>query len=376
MKDNIYFDYNATTPLRKEVKELILSLPLLPYNPSSIHFYGRKAKELLTQARTRITNLLKIPTQYQITFTGSGTETNNFVLNGIKNKVIITCQTEHSSILKNLEYLEHEFIQLNNDGTINLENYEQILIKYTGRGLVSVMMANNETGVIQNIKELVVLAHKYGCLFHSDAVQAFGKIPLNIEDLDIDLVTISSHKIGGPVGAAALIYKKSIDLKPFIKGGGQEQNLRGGTENIIAILGFCKAIELALSELESFNIHTSILIDYLISFLKTTTNDIIIIGEEAPRLPNTVCFNMPKVNSYTQVINFDLSGFAISAGSACSSGSLKASHVISSMGYEENVANSSIRVSVGLSNTLEEIKLFIAKWQELYNELSIQANAA
>lgn len=376
MTETIYFDYNATTLLRKEVQNLILSMPLIPYNCSSIHRYGRESKKILSDARSKISSLLNLSDQYQIIFTSSGTEANNLALKNLEDKVIITSPTEHLSVLNSLERANHEILEVSNNGIINLKQYEKLLSKYQGKAIVSLMIANNETGIIQDIKLLTQLAHKYDCLFHTDAVQAFGKMPIDIEDLNVDFITLSSHKIGGPLGAAALIYKKSINIKPLINGGGQEQNLRAGTENLSSILGFAKAVELTLGELDSYYNHTSTIIHYLETNIEAISKEVVIIGKNIPKLSNTLCFTMPNVSSYIQVINFDLEGFAVSAGSACSSGKIKASHVLSSMGYPEEIGSSAIRVSIGLNNTLDEAKLFIKKWKEIYNRLSIKNEAA
>lgn len=376
MTEIIYFDHNATTPLREEVRDLILSMPLLPYNCSSIHRHGRESKKILSEARSKISNLLNLSDRYQIIFTASGTEANNLALKSLEGKVIITSPTEHLSVLNSLGESKHEILQISNDGMINIEQYEKTLIKNQGNAIVSIMIANNETGIRQDIKPLIDLAHKYNCFFHTDAVQAFGKIAIDIEDLDVDFITLSSHKIGGPLGAAALIFKKSINIRPLINGGGQEQNLRAGTENLPSIVGFAKAIELTLGELNSYCDHTSKIINYLEANIKTISKEVVIIGENISRLPNTLCFTMPNISSYIQVINFDLEGFAVSAGSACSSGRIKASHVLSSMGYSEEIGSSAIRVSIGLSNNLDEAKLFIEKWKDIYNRLSAQDAAA
>jgi cysteine desulfurase len=369
MNDNlIYLDYNATTPLNIRVSEAMTKFQSLPLNASSVHNFGRKAKSLIEQARLNIAKVLGIidTDNYKITFTSSGSEANNLIINSFKNSTIAISTTEHASIINPVKNYNYKFIEVNKEGIIDLNQLENILINNPDIKLISIIMANNETGVIQDIKSIADIVHKYGVLLHSDLIQAIGKISINIEELGIDIATISAHKFGGPTGAACLISKKNIQLIPQIFGGGQEQGARAGTENCLAIIGFGEAALMIEDYLEK-NIEVRKLRDYLEEQLSSYA---IVIGKGSNRLPNTSCLIMSNVSSETQVINFDLQGIYVSAGSACSSGKISISHVLTAYGYDNTLASCAIRISLGIDTTKQHIDSFIKCWLEIYKRLT------
>lgn len=367
--ERIYLDYNATSIMDQKVSELMINMlhKSISYNPSSIHYDGRNARVIMEEARQEIAKNLSIDykkNNTHIIFTSSGTEANNLALNNFKSHILLIGSTEHVSIMDN-NHLSQIIIEVNNNGLINSEDLRSLLKENAGPKLVSIMLANNETGVINNIKELSEIAHQEGAVFHCDGSQAFGKIKVDFNDLGCDLLTISSHKCGGPVGAAALIANKNLVLKPSIKGGKQEQGLRAGTENLLAISGFGMAAKYCDEKIRKFN-EISALRDFMEQEILKAAPEAIIIGSKAPRLPNTSSIRMPNVKSEEQLIRFDLAGISISAGSACSSGRIASSHVLRAMKIDEKIANEVIRVSLGLKTTKEQIEKFVKLWKEIY----------
>lgn len=374
MKQSIYLDYNATAPLLDEVKEVMLEVMGAPYNASSVHSFGRKAKQLLESARQNIATALDAG-GYQVIFTASGTEANNQALSCLNEPhELFISAVEHDSIMKIGNKLHARVLPVDENGIIDLNAMEKLLLSSQKKPFVSIMLANNETGVIQPIHEIAQIVFKHGGFLHCDIVQAVGKIPLSINNLNADMVTISGHKLGGPVGAAALIIKKGLQVKPFQVGGGQESGYRAGTENIAAIVGFAKAVEVAVKNMPAGRKR-----DYLESRIKEIAKDAVIAGEKAKRLPNTSNIAMPNMTAETQVIAFDLEGIAISSGSACSSGKVAESHVLSAMNVDQGLRNNAIRVSTGAQTTEEEIEAFIKTWERLYkkaNDSHINKEAA
>lgn len=359
MEPRVYLDHNATTPLKSCVMEAMLALPPLPYNPSSIHSYGREARRIVEEARRQIKRALKLEGHdgYECVFTASGTEANNLALKGLNTQTLLVSAIEHASVLK-IEHGNRKVIPVTSEGIVDLAALETLLAEAEGKILVSVMLANNETGILQPIREIAELAQRYDALVHCDAVQAFGKIDVAPVDLNVDLLTISAHKCGGPLGAGALIYKKKYPLSAIITGGGQERSLRSGTENVPAIVGFgAAAANLA---------YDAAGISALRDGLETSLEGARMIGKRMPRLPNTSYLVMPGVASETQLIDFDLKGVAVSAGSACSSGKVTVSHVLLAMGVPEKEAACAVRVSLGEGTSENDITRFIAVWKELY----------
>ena len=369
MEDKIYFDNNATSIIDKEALHAMFKAASRSFNPSSLHSSGRKAREMLEQARAKIAKSVGIELyngNYDVLFVSSGTEANNFVVNNFK--ILLISAIEHYSIIRPAEKAkELYFIPVDQNGKIDTESYVEILKKIDGKKLVSIMFANNETGVLQDIEKLVKIAHEYGAIFHCDAVQAFGKIDLDLNQLDSDLITISSHKCGGPTGVAALIYKKKLSLEPIISGGGQERRLRSGTENIPAIVGFSVIAENIKAKIESFT-RIRALRDLLEEEIFKITNGAMFYSKDVPRLPNTSMIKMPQVNNLLQLIKFDLNNIEISVGAACSSGKVEASHVLLAMGVSKEDADCTIRVSLGESSTKEEVERFVKVWSKIYQE--------
>jgi cysteine desulfurase len=357
----IYFDNNATAILLPAVREAMLDVMVDPLNASSVHHFGRNAKLILETARNRIMNFSGADQNYHAIFTASGTEGNNLAIKGLPEFKIITTAIEHTSVLSVGEGL----IPVDGNGVVDLSALEAICARQNGKFLVSIMAANNETGAIQPIREAAALVHKHGGIIHSDATQSFGKVDFNVCDLGLDMVTISAHKLGGPLGAAALIARKNLELTPIMFGGGQELRYRPGTQNIPAIHGFGVATELAPSMISDYRIIKKIR-DYIQEQIRAISPASIVFSEKADRLPNTLSITMPDIPSETQVIHFDINGFAVSAGSACSSGRVDIPYVQMAMGYDEAIARTSLRISLGISNTIEEADLFIKAWRNLF----------
>ncbi|WHQ46608.1 MAG: aminotransferase class V-fold PLP-dependent enzyme [Candidatus Midichloria sp.] len=361
--NKIYFDHNATTRLLPEIKKELLELFQYPLNASSTHANGRAAKYYLENARNRVKGLVNADEQYNVVFTSSGTEANNLAILGIKNVNPLVSVIEHSSVL---DLVSRATIKILPNGLINLAELEKTLAVCGDQAtLISVMLANNETGVIQPIKDIVSLAKNKGAIIHTDATQAPGKIAIDINDLGVDMMTISSHKFGGPMGAAALIYKKSLDLKPIIIGGGQEYRIRSGTHNIYAIHGFGVACFLE-GKYRKLMAKVEPIRDYIEEEISAIAEQSVFFGKDAIRLPNTSSIGMPNVTAEAQTIHFDINSIAISNGSACSSGTSKLPHVYMAMGYSLEEAKTAIRISLGINNTYEEANKFVQVWKDLY----------
>lgn len=363
----IYFDHNATTPVLPQVVNAMNEYISEPLNPSSSHSYGRRGKMLLENARAQVAKAIGADGRYQTVFTGSGTEANNIALRGLPGYPVVTSTIEHPSVLS---VVGEGLISVDHNGVVSLEDLEEILAHVKKPILISIIYANNEIGVIQPLDSIIKLARKYNALVHSDMTQAFGKIPVRLMDLDIDLVTVSAHKIGGPQGVGALIYKKNLPLQPLMQGGGQEQKIRPGTQNMLAIHGFGIAASLI-----DTNKYAKIaeLRDYLEAEIQNICPQTVVFSGESIRIPNTTSFSMPNTNSETQLIHFDTKGFAVSAGSACSSGRIDLPKTHMSLGYDEATSRAAIRVSLGISNTKDEVDSFIESWRELYEQSKVAA---
>lgn len=362
---SIYLDYNSTTMMVNEVKAAIAALSGKPLNPSSIHSFGRQAKGLIEKAREEVMSLVGLNMHkgdYSLIFTSSGTEANNLIIHNFSQGRVLISSTEHISILKHKEYHNNiDLLAVDENGIVRMDQLESWLEKNTGASnLVSIIFANNETGIIQPIKEIAALVHKYGALIHSDIVQAPGKIEIDLEDLDLDFATLSGHKFGGPIGAAGLLHKTKHHIKAQLLGGGQEKSSRSGTENVQAIVGFGVAALKAKAELASNYAHMNDLKNLLEKELGA-----IVIGQNTLRLPNTSMIVMPGIKASQQLIAFDMRGFAISTGAACSSGKVKASHVLKAMNFDDDLAECAIRVSLGPSNDKEDVYRFVEVWKEI-----------
>ncbi|WP_339045214.1 aminotransferase class V-fold PLP-dependent enzyme [Candidatus Mesenet endosymbiont of Agriotes lineatus] len=361
----VYADYNSTASIGNSVKEntsYILSYKTL--NPSSVHQAGQRVCKILQDARDDICSFTCASDNKEILFTSSATEANNLAMKGMKEYVQVISAVEHPSIMRSVS--NPYIISVDCDGMINLTELEKILCKLQGKKiLVSVMMANNEIGVIQPIKEIAQISHKFGAICHTDAAQACGKIDVNMEDLGVDLLTLSAHKMGGLTGAGALIFDKNLQIEPIITGGGQEKGLRAGTENVIAIASFSSAVK-QIPELLGKANRIEELRDQLESEILKIADNAIIFGKNVDRLPNTSCICMPGVKSDVQLMIFDTNNIAISSGAACSSGRIEPSYVLLAMGATKEQAECSIRISIGWNTTGDDIEKIINCWYNIY----------
>jgi cysteine desulfurase len=358
----IYLDYNASTPLDPQVKEAMSWAAERFGNPSSIHQEGRQARALVDQARSNVARLLQCD-QRRIVFTSGGTESNNLAIigtaraNRTKGNHLVTCQIEHSSVLNAFHQLEREgfevtYLPPTSEGLIDPESLRTALRKNTI--LVSIMMANNEIGTIQPVAEFAAISHENGTLFHTDAIQALGKIPVHADEIEADLISLSAHKIYGPKGAGALFCSASAQLEPLLRGGTHEQGLRAGTENVAAIHGFGVAAGILVDEGLPQLIDLRNKIEAGLS-----REQVRILCQNTSRLPNTVNFYFPEWTGESLVMALDLEGFAVSNGSACASGIIEPSHVIRALGYNDEVARSVVRVSLGKYTQAAEIDSFL-----------------
>jgi len=365
---NIYFDHAATTPTHPDVLE-----KMLPYftelygNPSSIYKFAQGNKTALDTAREQVTAAINAE-EKEIFFTSGGTEADNWAILGIaenyKNKGnhIITTQIEHHAVLHTCEYLEKNgyevtYLPVDADGIVDLVSLKNAIKENTI--LISIMYANNEIGTIQPIKEIGKIAKEAGVLFHTDAVQAVGHLAIDVKDLQIDLLSISAHKLYGPKGIGALYVKKGVKLKAFIHGGGQERKRRGGTENVPAIVGFGMAIERAINNMALESKREAELRDYLIAEVLDKVPFSKLNGHPVNRLPNNANISFDFIEGESMLIMLDMQGFCASSGSACTSGSLDPSHVLLAIGLKHESAHGSLRLTLGESNTKEEIDLFV-----------------
>jgi cysteine desulfurase len=362
-KDLLYLDHNATSILRPEVFARMAEIFGSPYNASSTHSMGRAAKELLSEARTTLSDTIHC-TPEEVTFTSGGTESNNLVLNSSWDQIFCSA-TEHDSIYKNDR---SEKIPVLKSGVLDLDALEKKLgSKKEGKTLVSVHWANNETGVIQPIEDIVKIAHHYGAFVHSDGVQALGKVPLSFQDSGLDFLSLSAHKMGGPQGVGAIIGKKENALSPLFLGGGQEKSRRPGTENMAAIVGFGESLKyIDLDVFKNLEKHHRDLESELIQFSKQHGRESSVVGKEARRVPNTTCFTMSETSNQSQLIYFDLEGVNVSIGSACSSRSVKLSHVLKNMRLSEEIVGSAIRISSGWNTTESDFVRFKKGWVTLF----------
>ena len=360
----IYFDHNATTAMHPEVlQEMMPFLSEQQGNPTSNHKFGRRAQTAIEEAREKVAFSVNAHPS-QVIFTASGTESNNTIINGIAQSYPEThfaySAIEHPCISEPIKSLSRKGfmatkIPVNKQGLLDLED---VKIDIKNRiSFLSVMMANNETGVIQDLPKIIKWAKLKKMIVHTDAVQALGKIPVDFEMLEVDAMTISSHKIYGPQGVAALILNKKIDMSPFIIGGGQEKGLRSGTENIAAIIGFGKACERTKENMVIIDRDIKPLQAILIKELKKM--GAIIFGEDSKRLNNTIFFAFNRIDGATLLTALDRKGFALASGSACSSNNNEPSHVLIEMGVNEEIAQGAIRISLGINSKKTDVETFL-----------------
>jgi len=360
MRSHSYLDWNATAPLRPEARAAMLAALDLPGNPSSVHGPGRQARGLMDQARAAVAALIGVKPA-QLVFTSGGTEADVLALIGTGRKAVLLSGIEHDAVRRTAPG-DAVTLPVGPDGVLDLNILDAKLAEVASPALVSVMAANNETGVIQPIAEIARIAHAHGALFHCDAVQLAGRQPLDMAGLGIDLLTLSAHKIGGPKGVGALALREGLGLAPLIPGGGQESRRRGGTENLPGIAGFGAAAQSAEAAMAEEGARIRALRDAMEAALKSALPDLVIFGETAPRIPNTSLIGHPGLKAETVVMAMDLAGVAVSAGAACSSGKVERSAVLDAMGVDPALAGSAIRISLGWTTTPEEVDRCIAAY--------------
>jgi len=372
----IYLDHNATTPLHPEVQETMKEAMAVFGNPSSLHAFGREARHLVEESREKIAAFIGASPE-EIIFTGSGSEANNTVLSMFScisphcaipahdHRQILTTTIEHPCILEASKCLKERggrvnYVPVDPTGKVKVDELERMM---TGRtGMVSVMMANNEIGTIQDITTIARLAHEGGALFHTDAVQAVGKIPVNVKDLDADFLTFSAHKIYGPKGVGAVYVRKNVSFCPLIRGGHQEQGRRAGTENTLGIIGFARAIEMRAKEMEEEARRLKVFKETLSQGIIEKIPDVRFNGHPEDSLPNTLNVSFEGAEGEAILLYLDLEGIAVSTGSACASGSLDPSHVLLATGLDPVHAHGAIRISMGRATTMEDMAYVLEKF--------------
>ena len=361
----LYFDNSATTPIDQDVQSLMSDLNQNIYgNPSSIYASGRKAKNIIEIARRQLANAINSEPS-EIIFTGGGSEANNIVLWDMVHKKrnhVITSSIEHPAILLVLRELEklgvkHTIVPVDKNGLIDPDDIKKNIISDTG--LISIMMANNEVGTIEPIQEIARIAHEHDVLFHSDAIQVLGKLPIDVKKLQLDIMSFSAHKFYGPKGVGALYIKDGVSINPMIIGGSQEKNMRAGTENVSGIAGLGLAAEIASNfEKENFS-HLLELENYFKELIIDKHNDITFNGFDNNKLPGLVNLTIPNIPSDLLLINLDNDGISISNGSACSSGTISPSPVLKAMGLSDKSNLESVRISAGKYNTMDEVNKLV-----------------
>ncbi len=361
----VYLDYNATAPLRPEAIEAMADALRVVGNPSSVHGPGRAVRARVERARVEVAQLVNAAAS-EIYFTSGGTEANYLALGGLpalcQPGQIAVSAIEHDAVLHAAPEGCRR-IPVGGNGLVDLAAFERMLADDRGSeiGLVSVMLANNETGVIQPVSEIARLTHAHGAYLHCDAVQAVGKTPVDIVALGADMLSLSAHKLGGPQGVGALVVRNNVPLRAIQRGGGQERGLRGGTENMPGIVGFGAAAIAAQRELAQVTALAD-LRNRLERAIARLAPDAVFFGQTVARLPNTANFAVPGLRSELQLMRLDLSGIAVSAGSACASGKVARSHVLSAMGIAPEIAECALRVSLGWQTVPADIEAFLAAW--------------
>lgn len=376
--NRVYLDWNATTPLRPEAKAAMTAALDLVGNPSSVHAEGRAARGLVEQARAQVAEAVGAAPR-DVVFTSGGTEANALALTpslrigAEPTERLLLSAVEHTSVLSGGRFLAERITQIRvtADGVLDLDHLRALLAD-GDPALVSVMLANNETGALQPIREVAEMVHEAGGVLHVDAIQALGKIPFGIKELGADLVSLSAHKIGGPKGVGALVLSpKLTGPEPLLRGGGQELGRRAGTENLIGIAGFGAAAAVAIPAMADDMVRIEGLRTRLEAGLRHIAGgEGAIMSAGVPRLPNTTLFAIPGLRAETAVIGFDLAGIAVSSGSACSSGKVQPSHVLEAMGFGPELARSAIRISLGWSSSESDIDRCLQAWRKLAGNLT------
>ena len=376
MPDRVYLDWNATTPLRDEARRAISDALDLPGNASSVHAEGREARKWIESARSAVAKAVgTVPRN--IVFTSGGTEANALALapnlrrgTGPAVERLVVSAIEHASVLSGGRFPREliETVRVTPAGVVDLDHLRQLL-RAGPPALASVMLANNETGAIQPIAEVAEIVHAAAGLLHVDAIQAFGKIPFDMGETGADLLTLSAHKIGGSKGVGALVLSEGVSgLEPLLRGGGQELSRRAGTENVAGIAAFGAAAAAAMAARPAEGGRLRVLQERLEEGLRLTPG-VIVFSDSGQRLPNTTLFTAPGLKAETAVIGFDLAGIAVSSGSACSSGKVQPSHVLEAMGFEPDIAQGAVRLSMGWSTRDADIDRCLEAWRKLAGNL-------
>lgn len=364
----IYFDHSATTPVHPDVAEEMLRYLTGKFgNPSSLHSFGREAKKAMEEAREKVAEHIGAKNE-EVVFTSGGTEADHLAIKGAvyanrkKGNHIITSAVEHHAVLDTCKSLEKEgyevtVLPVDGYGMISPQEVEKAIKDNTI--FITIMHANNEVGTIQPISEIGAIARERNILFHTDAVQSLGKIPVDVNDLKVDLLTVSGHKIYAPKGVGALYIRQGVNWRPYNYGGGQERKHRPGTENVPGIVAMGKAVELAASDMEKENARLTVLRDKLIKGVTENISHVRLAGHPTRRLPNNANFVFEFIDGGAMLLNLDMHGVAASSGSACTAGTVSASHVLLAMGIPHQIAYGSLRLTLGRSNTDEDVERFL-----------------
>ena len=371
-----YFDYAATTATKEEVLKEMLPYFTLNYgNASSIYSIGRKSKKAVEESRHKVAHAIGAEAK-EIYFTSCGSESDNLAIKGVafankeRGNHIITTKIEHPAVLHTCQHLEKDgfrvtYLNVDSDGLINLKELEEAITPQTI--LISVMFVNNEIGTIQPIKEIGEIAKKHNIYFHTDAVQAIGNVRINVNQLNIDLLSMSAHKFYGPKGMGALYVRSGVKFEKIQDGGHQERNMRAGTENVAGIVGLGKAIELAYENFDEYNKKLTDLRDYYFSQVEEKIPDIKINGHRTKRLPGNANISFKFIEGESLLLYLDARGICASSGSACTSGSLDPSHVLLAIGLPHEIAHGSLRVTFGDDNTKEDVDKLVQALKKAYN---------
>ena len=375
----IYFDHNATTPVDAAVAETVHRVLTSNFgNPSSVHYFGQQAKAALDDARTAVSGLIGAEPS-EVVFTSGGTEADNFALRGVADALeptgrrhLIASSIEHEAILTTLKALVRRgwtvtLLPVDTSGIVSPDALRDAITAETA--LVSVMHANNEIGTVQPIRELADIAHEKGAVFHTDAVQSVGKVPVSVKALGVDLLSLSAHKFYGPKGAGALWIRRGTRVASILTGGKHERNRRAGTENVAGLAGLGAAAALAQKKLGAEATRLAALRDRLEDSVLASVKGTAINGSRQPRVPNTTNISVENIEAESLLIALDLEGIAVSTGSACSSGTLEPSHVLKAMGFPTHRTQNSIRISLGAANTDAEVDYFLEKLPKVVDKL-------
>lgn len=375
----VYLDHSATTPLDPSVLEAMTPYMSFAFgNPNSLHLWGREAREAVERARSQVAALVGASPE-EIVFTGGGSESDNLAIKGVawrlkgRGRHLITSSVEHHAVLDAFRWLQGQgfevtYLSVDRYGMVSSEELRRSIRDDTI--LVSVMFANNEVGTIQPIEELGAICRERGVLFHTDAIQAVGHLPVDVSKLPVDLMTISAHKMYGPKGVGALYVRRGVKLEPLVHGGGQERGLRSGTENVAGIVGFGAAASLALRRLESGDEErVKALRDRLVRGVLSSVPEVELTGHPTRRLPFHASFCVSHVEGEAMILRLDALGIGVSSGSACTSGSLEPSHVLLAMGIEHKTAHGSLRVTLGKDNVEEDVDYFVESLRRVVEEL-------